>query len=212
MKLLSRVWLLETPWTVAYQAPPSMGFSRQEYWSGLPFPSPGDLLNPGIELGSPASKTHFTIWAIREAPVLISTFNFKTVTSNLQEQWVGQMVLHRAAHLQSKVHELTWTLFQFVPLQTKFSVSLVKLRQPNRPLLWLQYSDFLLQNSYYHLLFKVLNSYLFSHSPTHFFNQGVVAIQCWVSFCCPMKWISYMYTYIPSLLKLPPIPTPIPPL
>ena len=37
------------PWTAAYQAPPSMGFSRQEYWSGLPFPSPGDLPNPGIE-------------------------------------------------------------------------------------------------------------------------------------------------------------------
>ena len=43
-----------TPWTVAYQAPPSMGFSRQECWSGLPFPPPGDLPHPGIELGSPA--------------------------------------------------------------------------------------------------------------------------------------------------------------
>ena len=43
-----------TPWTVARQAPLSMGFSRQEYWSGLPFPSPGDLPNPGIEPGSPA--------------------------------------------------------------------------------------------------------------------------------------------------------------
>ena len=43
-----------TPWTVAYQASLSMGFSRQEYWSGLPFPSPGDLLNPGIKPGSPA--------------------------------------------------------------------------------------------------------------------------------------------------------------
>ena len=42
-----------TPWTVACQAPLSMGFSRQEYWSGLPFPSPGDLLNPGIKPGSP---------------------------------------------------------------------------------------------------------------------------------------------------------------
>ena len=41
-------------WTVAYQAPPSMGFSRQEYWSGLPLPSPGDLPNPGTEPGSPA--------------------------------------------------------------------------------------------------------------------------------------------------------------
>ena len=54
MKSLSCVRLLATPWTVAYQAPPSMGFSRQEYWSGLPFPSPGDLPNPGIKPGSPA--------------------------------------------------------------------------------------------------------------------------------------------------------------
>ena len=43
-----------TPWTVAYQASPSMEFSRQEYWSVLPFPSPGDLSDPGIESGSPA--------------------------------------------------------------------------------------------------------------------------------------------------------------
>ena len=54
MKTLSRVLLFATPWTVAHQAPPSMGFSRQEYWSGVPFPSPGDLPNPGIEPKSPA--------------------------------------------------------------------------------------------------------------------------------------------------------------
>ena len=45
----SRVRLFVTPWTVAPQAPPSMGFSRQEYWSGLPCPPPGDLPNPGTE-------------------------------------------------------------------------------------------------------------------------------------------------------------------
>ena len=54
VKLLSRVRLFVTPWTIAYQAPPSMGFSRQECWSGLSFPSPGDLPDPGIEPGSPA--------------------------------------------------------------------------------------------------------------------------------------------------------------
>ena len=53
VKSLSHVWLFATPWTIAYQAPPSMVFSKQEYWSGLPFPSPGDLPNPGIEPGSP---------------------------------------------------------------------------------------------------------------------------------------------------------------
>jgi len=55
MKSLSHVRLFVTLWTVAYQAPLSMGFSRQEYWSGVPFPSPGDLPNPGIE---PGSHTH----------------------------------------------------------------------------------------------------------------------------------------------------------
>ena len=54
VKSLSRVQLFETPWTVAYQAPPSMEFSRQEYWSGLPFPSPEHLPNPGAEPRSPA--------------------------------------------------------------------------------------------------------------------------------------------------------------
>ena len=84
VKSLSRVWLFVTPWTVAYQAPQSMELFRQEYWSGLPFPSPGDLPNPGIEPRSPAlqrvghdwatelnSRTagrHFTVCATREGP------------------------------------------------------------------------------------------------------------------------------------------------
>ena len=53
VKSLSCVRLFATLWTAAHQAPPSMGFSRQEYWSGLPFPSPGDLPNPGIKPRSP---------------------------------------------------------------------------------------------------------------------------------------------------------------
>ena len=52
VKSLSCVRLFATPWSIAHQAPLSMGFSRQEYWSELPFPSPGDLPNPGIELRS----------------------------------------------------------------------------------------------------------------------------------------------------------------
>ena len=51
----SRVQFLITPWTVARQVPPSMGFSRQEYWSGYPCPPPGNLYDPGIELTSSAS-------------------------------------------------------------------------------------------------------------------------------------------------------------
>ena len=56
VKSFSHVRLFVTPWTVAHQALPFMGFSRQEYWSGLLFPSLGDLPNPGIEPSSPASQ------------------------------------------------------------------------------------------------------------------------------------------------------------
>ena len=70
VKSLSPVQLFEIPWTVAHQAPPSMGFSRQEYWSGLPFPSPGDLPDPGIEPRSPA-------------------FQADALTSELWEYWAA---------------------------------------------------------------------------------------------------------------------------
>ena len=56
VKLLGPVQLFGTPWTVACQVPLSVDFSRQEYWSGLAFPSPGDLPDPRIELGSPVSS------------------------------------------------------------------------------------------------------------------------------------------------------------
>ena len=65
VKLPSRVRLFVISWTVAYQAPPSMEFSRQEYLSGLPFSSPRDLPDPGI---SRIAGTHLTIWATREVP------------------------------------------------------------------------------------------------------------------------------------------------
>ena len=68
MKLLSRVRLFVSPWTVAYQAALSMGFSRQDYWNGLPFLSPGDLLNPGIEPQSPTLQAD----ALTSAPPVAS--------------------------------------------------------------------------------------------------------------------------------------------
>ena len=72
VKSLSRVPLFEIPWTVAYQAPPSMGSSRQEHWSGLPSPLPGDPSDPGIELVSLRSpvlaRGFFTTSIIWEGP------------------------------------------------------------------------------------------------------------------------------------------------
>ena len=72
---LSHVRLFSTLWTIARQAPLSMGLPRQEYWSRLPFPTPGDLPNPGIEPASPAlAGRFFTSWATREAQVFIYKF------------------------------------------------------------------------------------------------------------------------------------------
>ena len=71
--LLSHVQLFATPWTVAYQAPLSMEFSRQEYWSGLAFPTPGDLPDPGIEpasLVSPALAGRFFTTLPLEKPMV----------------------------------------------------------------------------------------------------------------------------------------------
>ena len=70
MKSLSRVQLFATPWTVAYQASLSMGFSRQEYWSGLPFLSPRDLPDPGIKPGSPALEAD----ALTSEPIITDKY------------------------------------------------------------------------------------------------------------------------------------------
>ena len=67
VKSLSRVRLFATPWTVAHQSPQSMEFSRQEYWSGLPFPYPGDLPGPGIE---PVSLTSPLNWQAGSLPLV----------------------------------------------------------------------------------------------------------------------------------------------
>ena len=69
----SCVWLLKTPWTVACQTPLSIGFPRQEYRSGLPFPSSGDLPDPGIKPTSPEfAGWFFTSWATGEVIIYIS--------------------------------------------------------------------------------------------------------------------------------------------
>ena len=81
MKSLSRVRLFATPWTVAYQAPSSMGFSRQEYWSGLPFPSAGDLPDPGIEPGSPTFQADALTFEPPGKPY-ISSVQFSSVAQS----------------------------------------------------------------------------------------------------------------------------------
>ena len=102
MKLLSHVHLFVTPWTVASQVPPSMGFSRQKYRSGLPFPSPGDLPDPGIEPGSPARGFHFLLQGIFPTQVsnlcllLVRRINYRWTTSeahSLLQYWLNSEAL-----------------------------------------------------------------------------------------------------------------------
>ena len=80
MKSLSRVQLFVTPWTVAHQAPPSMGFSRQEYWSGLPFPSPGESSQPRdrSQVSHIAGRC-FNLWATKEALRILEWVSFPSL-------------------------------------------------------------------------------------------------------------------------------------
>ena len=87
VKSLSRVRLFATLWTVAHQAPLSMGFSRQEYWSGLPFPSPGDLPNSGIEPWSPALQADALTSELPGKPQVALYYWYKTVVKFYSVAW-----------------------------------------------------------------------------------------------------------------------------
>ena len=76
-KSLSRVQLFVTPWTVAHQAPLAMEFSRREYWSGQPFPSPGDLTNPGIEPGCPALEADSLLTELQGKSHGVQCYSFR---------------------------------------------------------------------------------------------------------------------------------------
>ena len=75
VKSLSHVRLFEIPWTVVCQAPPSSGFSRQEYWTRLPFPSPEDLPDPRIEPGSPTLQAD-SLPSEPPSPIVLTNFPF----------------------------------------------------------------------------------------------------------------------------------------
>ena len=93
VRLLSHVQLFATLWTAAHQAPPSMGFSRQEYWSGVPLPSPGDLPYPGIEPGLPHCRQTLYPLSLQGSPhaafCTMSLFHVKEVASLCQAPCAG---------------------------------------------------------------------------------------------------------------------------
>ena len=107
VKSLSRVLLFVTPWTVAYQAPPSMGFSRQEYWSGLPFPSPGAFPDPGIEPWSPTFQ----------ADALTSDIPACKVVSDSATPWTS--LPGSSVHGISQARILEWVAISFPKVCTK---------------------------------------------------------------------------------------------
>ena len=91
VKSLSRVRLPATPWTAAYQAPLSVGFSRQEYWSGVPFSSPGNLPSPGTEPESPSLQADSLMY---EPPIQGTDVTiFKIDKGNLSFQLFAQKLL-----------------------------------------------------------------------------------------------------------------------
>ena len=120
VKLLSRVRFFATPWTVAHQAPPSIGFSRQEYWSGLPFPSPGELTEPAIEPRFPALQADalptevpgkprqwaqppanwaLSRWGLEATSSDSSNYRNQTVDTNYAPGWRGDSGCARARQL-----------------------------------------------------------------------------------------------------------------
>ena len=113
----SRVWLFAAPWTVAHQTPLSMGFSRQEYWCGLPFPPPGDLPDPGIEPASLVSPAlvggFFTTRATWEAPsnnIYLYKIAVGFVTPCRQSFWnIAQLTINTQKSLT--VRRMCWENF-----------------------------------------------------------------------------------------------------
>ena len=95
LSCFSHVWLFATSWTVALQAPLSMGFSRQEYWSGLPCPPPGDLPQPGIKPASPTASTlqaDSLLLSFCGSPVFLQT-SFKSTVLKAEPLPMSELVL-----------------------------------------------------------------------------------------------------------------------
>ena len=138
VKSLSCVRLFVTPWTAANQDPQSMGFSRQEYWSGLPFPSPGDLPDPGIEPRSPAleadaltcfSKSSLNIWKFTVHVLLKPGLeNFEHYFASVWDE----------CHCVVFQHILAWPFFGIGVKTDLFPVLWPLLTFPNSLAYWVQ--------------------------------------------------------------------------
>ena len=105
--------LFATPWTVAYQAPLSMGFSRQEYWSGLPFPSPGDLPNPGIEPWSPTLQADALTSEPPGKPMRVYNSHWFTAILKSSQEITACFFLRSQSYFLGRIFPLLFSSVQF---------------------------------------------------------------------------------------------------
>ena len=119
-----------TLWTVAHQAPLSMGFSRQEYWSGLPCPAPGDLPNPGIEPRSPALQVDSLTSEPPEKPKNTGVGSLSLLQGIFSTQGLnpgllhGRQILYQWSHQGSSKHTVgSWHLANKTLLCCKYPLS-----------------------------------------------------------------------------------------
>ena len=110
--VLSCVWLFATPWSVTCQAPLSMGFSRQEYWSGLPFPPPGELPDPRIEPRSPALQVDSLPLSLWGSPMYICAFYIEGVRifSSLRNPLRSNGTRFENVHSRPTLKEGAWNV------------------------------------------------------------------------------------------------------
>ena len=113
---------LLTPWTLAHQASLSIGFSRQEYWSELPFPSPGDLPDPGIERGSPTLQADSLLPEPPGKPYILSSsvqFSRSVVSDSMNHSTPGLPVHHQLLELtETHVHRVSDAIQPSHPLSS----------------------------------------------------------------------------------------------
>ena len=112
--VLSCIWLFVTPWTVASQTPLSMEVSRQEYWSGLPFPSPGNLPDPGIKPASPASPALAGGFFTTAPPGKPLTYTEIVLSTILWSWYLVKSGLRSPKSIISQLHSLHLFPYSFI--------------------------------------------------------------------------------------------------